>query len=139
MKKNNATWNNIVAELGKSSKSQVHQRYRELTQDAPKDDKGKNGQDDKKTTGEQTKAENLAKQDNDGKGGKKKKGKGKGDESSDNKSDNTKTSSKRANDDIKAWADKYEEMKWTAVAAKHYDKTAERLSPEELKRMAEKK
>lgn len=81
--KPNAPWTEIQAACGgKGSKSTVAERLKFLRENSGKADGEKSEEEKKqgeeyKANGEK-KAENLAKQDEEGKGGKKKKGKGKG-------------------------------------------------------------
>ena len=81
--KPDAPWTDIQAACGgKGSKSTVAERLKFLRENPGKADGEKSEaekkKDEYKADGEKKKAENLAKQDEEGKGGKKKKGKGKG-------------------------------------------------------------
>jgi hypothetical protein len=131
----NLSWEKIATELntGKNG-NQCKGRYNEL-RESKCDGGDKKTNNEKRAIGEQKKAENLAKQENGGKG-EKKKGKGKGDDDGDSVG-NRKNNNSKANKDIKTWASKFEERKWTMAAARHFDKTGERLSAEEARRMAE--
>ena len=40
---------------------------------------------------------------------------------------------------MKSWADGFDKKKWIAVASKHFDKTGERITPEQARKMAEDK
>lgn len=72
-------WKDIAAACGgKGSKSQINDRYRELKDHPVPTAAAKTDEERKKVDGEQKKAENPAKAEDEGKGGKKKKGKGKG-------------------------------------------------------------
>jgi hypothetical protein len=128
-------WNDVVAALGTGkTKDQVKARNKELQDSSNRDNSNAKSDAEKKAIGEQKKAENLAKQDN--AGGGKKKGKGKGNDGGDG-GGNKKNKNSDANNDIKMWASKFEQRKWLMAAAKHFDKTGERLTAEETRRKAE--
>lgn len=38
---------------------------------------------------------------------------------------------------MKTWAESYDKKKWRFLASKHYDKTGQRISPEQARKMAE--
>ncbi|OQV01319.1 hypothetical protein CLAIMM_06700 [Cladophialophora immunda] len=40
---------------------------------------------------------------------------------------------------LKAWADNYDKKKWQTLASKHYDRTGERITPAQARRLAEEK
>ena len=40
---------------------------------------------------------------------------------------------------MKSWANGFDKKKWIAVASKHFDKTGERITPEQARKTAEDK
>ncbi len=40
-------------------------------------------------------------------------------------------------DSVKAWAEGYDKKKWQMMASKHFDKTGERITPDQARNMAE--
>jgi hypothetical protein len=159
MKAAGSTWAEIRDAVDKGSKSQVTGRYKELQGDSGKTAEQKKEEDnkkqaEKKAIGEKKKADCLAKNESEGKGGKNKKGKGKADEQKvlvswsnhvnerlTESTQNDKADGKKSqgSGDMKAWADGFDRKKWIAVASKHYDKTGQRISPEMAREMAEEK
>ena len=39
--------------------------------------------------------------------------------------------------EVKAWAEGYDKKKWQVMASKHYDKTGQRITPDQARKMAE--
>ena len=54
------------------------------------------------------------------------------------KHQNEKATESKSNDTaVKAWADRYDKQKWVAMASKHFDKTGQRITPEQARKLAE--
>ena len=45
--------------------------------------------------------------------------------------------SKAEPNEVKAWAEGYDKKKWLVVASKHYDRTGQRITAEQARKMAE--
>ena len=46
-------------------------------------------------------------------------------------------STKPSDTTVQTWADRYDKQKWVAIASKHFDKTGQRVTPEQARKMAE--
>jgi len=53
------------------------------------------------------------------------------------KSDNEDKKPEGDNSTFKAWAYDYDKKKWQTLASKHYDRTGERITADEARKMAE--
>lgn len=52
------------------------------------------------------------------------------------KQDGESDGKKAATNELKEWAAGYDNKKWLALASKHYDRTGQRISVEQAKKMA---
>ncbi|KAJ9495336.1 hypothetical protein H2202_009123 [Exophiala xenobiotica] len=126
-----AQWKDILEQTTTfKDQHQVKARYKELIghkQDEGKDDSNDGSKGKKKDKDAKNREEGLKRakggQGQQSEASEKKKGKGKQDKSDSNV--------------VKAWAESYDNKKWLTLASKHYDKTGQRITPEQARQMAE--
>ncbi|KIX04774.1 uncharacterized protein Z518_05644 [Rhinocladiella mackenziei CBS 650.93] len=86
------------------------------------------------------KEEENAKTEDDGKANEKKedaKPDNEDEKSKDKKSDGKASTFTAEQNDLKSWAEGYDKKKWHIVASKHYDKTGQRITPVQARKMVE--
>ncbi|EXJ77517.1 hypothetical protein A1O3_09744 [Capronia epimyces CBS 606.96] len=61
------------------------------------------------------------------------------DQAEKNKDDAPQPKTRGETGELKMWAESYDKKKWRLMASKHYDRTGQRISPEQARKMAEAK